>query len=276
VVGVMSTLADPRFEGCGINRPCELGSRVPSSREGAGYITLVAPLLSAIGADGTWAPEALDKGDGVALGRTTPQYTRSSVEVQVDAGSDGEQVETVLEPARWGVIVTSGERWIRYKQGDAAVIDCADAGGYSEPVLAREQPLDRLALPEGEGGYLMCVIGERGIDNDWQRPEHASTMLRIIDDTAPGKRPNVHILEQDSGSWTVELRGYDPATVFDVARRPFGSGDCTAPEGYRSTPSPILRIGKAKGPLRLCVKARDEAGNLSPAGFADLDTASAG
>lgn len=278
VVGVMSTATDPRFEGCGYNRPCELPGRMPLPREGASYITPVAPLMSALRADGSWDPNALDKGDGVALGRTTPQYTRSVIDVEIEVevegaapGSDDKRIEIVQEPARWGVVVTSGERWIRYKQGDAAVIDCADEAGYSEPLLAREQPLDRLALPAGDGAYLMCVIGEKGIDNDWQRPEHASTMLRIIDDTAPTKLPSVHIVEQDPQKWTLELRGYDPATVFDVARRPFGNGDCVSTQGYRSIPSSFLVMSKAKAPLRLCVKARDEAGNLSPPGFIDLE-----
>jgi hypothetical protein len=257
VVGVMITAVDPRLEGCGFNRPCELAARQPVSRAGASYASPIAPLAGALRANGEWVAAGLDKGDGVRLGRSEPQYTRSTVM------EEGEVV-----PARWGVVVADHTRWIRFKYGEAASTDCARSDDYSEPVLAREAGLDRTPLPPGDGAYLMCVIGQLGIDNDWQSPRHASTLLRIIDDTPPANPPMLAITDETDTHWSLEIRGFSQADF--LARRVAPGARCDEGDGYRPLPSPFVSLPKARSPMRFCVRARDEAGNLSPPGLIDL------
>ncbi|WP_369931084.1 serine protease [Xanthomonas sp. NCPPB 2632] len=258
VVGVLGTMVDPRLDGCGFDRPCELTGRQPFSRTGASYHSLAAPLLAAFQADGGWDARSLDAGNGVGLQRTVGQYTRSQV---VEEGE--------VTPARWGIVVSDDTRWIRYKHGDAATTDCASIDGYSAPTLAREQPMDRLPLGPDEGAYAMCVVGQLAIDNDWQSPEHASVMLRVIDDTAPTEAPRPAILEESDAAWIVEIRSpYVSPPIVKVGRRE--ATDCADEGKYRELASPFISLPKSKGPLRVCAKGSDEAGNLSPLGTLDL------
>lgn len=258
VMGVMGTMVDPRFDGCGEDRPCELTGREPVSHTGASYLSLAAPFMAAFRADGSWDGAALDPGDGVKLGRRVPQFTRSQIE------EEGSPI-----PAPWGVIVDDRTRWVRYKQGDAATIDCASAEGYSAPVYAAERPWENQPLDQGEGAYALCVLGQKGIDNDWQAPEHASVTLRVIDDTPPTAAPEVAIREDTEDSWTVELvAGYVPPYLVKVGK--IADTDCGDEQKYRSMDTPFIRLPKAKAPFRICVKAKDQAGNVSPAGFRDF------
>lgn len=259
VVGVMGTKVDARFAGCGVHRPCELTEREPVSREGASYLSLAAPFMAAFRADGSWDGAALDPGDGVKLGRVVPQFTRSDI-----PGEDGAM------PAPWGVIVDDYTRWVRYKQGDAALIDCADPYGYSVPVYAADRPWEARPLERAEGAYALCVLGQKGIDNDWQAPEHASVLLRVIDDTPPSAAPEVDIQEESDDTWTVQLvAGYQPPYLLKVGR--LGATDCGDDQKYRSVASPFIVLPKAKAPFRVCVKAMDQAGNVSPAGSRDFE-----
>jgi hypothetical protein len=175
----------------------------------------------------------------------------------------------VSGPARWGVLVGDDTRWIRYKHGDAATVDCADSQGYGEPVLARELPMNRLPLPAAEGVYAMCVIGQLGIDNDWQSPAHASVMLRVIDDTPPTVVPEPEIVEDLDAAWIVRIDSpYVSPPIVKVGR--LATTDCADPAGYRTIDTTVLSLPKAKAPLRICAKGSDEAGNLSPTGSKDL------
>ncbi|WP_081996427.1 trypsin-like peptidase domain-containing protein [Luteibacter sp. 9133] len=258
IVGVLGTKVDPRFDGCGFDRPCELTGRQPVSRVGASYQSIAAPLLSALRADGGWDASALDAGNGVKLDRTVGEYTRSQIDEEGD-----------LVPARWGVLVNDDTRWVRYKHGDAATVDCASPEGYSAPMYAREQPLDRLPVGPSEGVYAMCVIGQLGIDNDWQAPEHASVMLRVIDDTAPTAVPVPAVRDETDAAWIVEIRSpYVAPPIVKVGR--LDSTDCADDAKYRTLSSSFISLPKAKGPLRVCAKGSDEAGNLSPVGSIDL------
>lgn len=258
IVGVLGTKVDAAFDGCGFNRPCELPGREPVSHAGATYHSLLAPMSAAFRADGGWEPAGLDRGDGVKLGRSVPQYTRSEV---VEEG--------MAEPARWGVLVTDDTRWIRYKQGEAASVDCAQADGYGPPVLAREQPMDRLPVGRAEGAYVMCVIGQLDIDNDWQLPEHASVMLRIVDDTPPSVAPEVVIAQESDADVTLEVRG-PYVSPYSIKAGALDRTDCAESTKYRVVALPFLKIPKAKAPFRLCARGADEAGNLSPVGFMDF------
>jgi hypothetical protein len=258
LVGILGTMVDPRFDGCGFDRPCELTGRQSHSRAGTSYHSLVGPLHGAFRIDGTWDPKGLDRGDGVRLERTVGQYTRSQVT------EEGEP-----EPARWGVIVADDTRWIRHKQGDAATIDCADIRGYSEPVIARELPMNRLPVPAEEGVYAMCVIGQMGIDNDWQSPEHASVMLRVIDDTPPTTVPGFEIVEETDAAWVVRIDSpYVSPPIVKVGR--LATTDCADAARYRTLDTTVFSLPKAKAPLRVCAKGSDEAGNLSFPGVKDL------
>lgn len=258
VIGVLGTLVDDRFEPCGFDSPCELPGRRSVSSDGASYHSLITPLAHAFRADGGWDPAGLDAGDGVALERTVPMQTKSRVE------EEGESM-----PARWGVIVADDTRWIRYKHGDAATIDCAAPDGYSEPIHAREQPLNRLPVEAADGVYAMCVIGQLDIDNDWQRPEHASVLLRVIDDTPPTDVPSILVLRENGDAWIVEGGlPYLSMPLFKGGKPE--STDCNDTNGYKSHGSRILQISKAKAPLRMCVKSTDQAGNPSPAGWKDF------
>lgn len=258
LIGILGTMVDPRFDGCGFDRPCELAGRQSRSRAGASYHSLVGSLRAAFRTDGSWDPKELDRGDGVRLERTVGQYTRSQVM------EEGEP-----EPARWGVIVADDTRWIRYKQGDAATVDCADIHGYSEPFIARELPMNRLPVPAEEGVYAMCVIGQMGIDNDWQAPEHASVLLRVIDDTPPAAVPEFEILEDTDAAWVVGIDSpYVSAPMVKVGR--LATTDCADPARYRAIDTTVLSLPKAKAPLRVCAKGSDEAGNVSPVGSRDF------
>lgn len=258
IVGVLGTMVDPRLDGCGFDRPCELTGRQAFSREGASYHSLTAPLLGAFRADGGWEARSLDAGNGVALARTVGQYTRSRV---VEEGE--------LAPARWGIVVGDDTRWIRFKHGDAATTDCASIDGYGAPTLAREQPMDRLPVGPAEGVYVMCVVGQLGIDNDWQSPEHASVMLRVIDDTAPTAAPRPAVHAESDAAWIVRIRSpYVAPPIVKVGR--LLTTDCNDENGYRELASTFISLPKAKGPLRVCAKGSDEAGNVSPLGVLDL------
>lgn len=258
VVGVMVTAVDPRLEGCGFNRPCELLARQPTSREGASYVSPIDPLAGAFRTNGEWVATGLDTGGGVSLGRSSPQYTRSTI-------MEG----AAAVPARWGVVVTDHTRWIRFKYGEAAATDCASAEGYGDPVLAQEGRLEMAPLPSGEGAYLMCVIGQLDAGNDWQTPAHASTALRIIDDTPPLNPPVLAITDESDTHWSLEIRGFSQT---DFLARRVGHGEMCGDDGYRPFPSPFVSLPKARGPMRFCVRARDEAGNFSPPGLIDLST----
>lgn len=258
IVGVLGTGVDPRFDGCGWDRPCELLGREAVSVGGASYQSLVAPLVAGFRTDGSWNAVGLDAGNGVKLGRVGPQYTGSLV---------AEEEERV--PARWGLVVDDRTNWIRYKQGDAASVDCARMDGYSAPVLARELQMERMPLPQAEGVYAMCVIGQLDIDNDWQRPEHASVMLRVIDDTPPTTVPEVIVRAETDDRWSVELRG-PYVDRYLIKRVPIGATSCADDADYRILPSSFISLSKSRAPTRLCVKGRDEAGNRSPAGLMDF------
>ncbi|MET4677271.1 MULTISPECIES: trypsin-like serine peptidase [unclassified Luteibacter] len=258
IVGVLGTMVDPRFDGCGFDRPCELTGRQPFSRAGASYLSLVAPLRNALLASGDWNPQWLDSGNGVALQRTIGQYTRSQV---VEEGE--------VTPARWGIVVSDDTRWIRYKHGDAATTDCASLDGYSAPALAREQPMDRLPVGPAEGVYAMCVLGQLDIDNDWQSPERASVMLRVIDDTAPTATPRPAVHNESDAAWIVKIHSpYVSPPIVKVGR--LHATDCNDEGNYRELTSLFLSLPKSKGPLRVCAKGSDEAGNVSPVGTLDL------
>lgn len=261
VMGVMGTMVDPRLEGCGEDRPCELTAREPVSRSGASYLSLSAPFMAAFRADGGWDGSSLDPGDGVKLGRTVPQFTRSHVE------EEGAQV-----PAPWGVKIDDRTRWVRYKQGEAASIDCAAAEGYSGPVYAAERPWEVQPLGQGEGAYALCVLGQKGIDNDWQAPEHASVALRVIDDTPPTAIPGIVNREEyeTDTEWTLELGApYLAPYLLKVGR--IDTTNCADDAKYRDFAQSLVSLPKAKAPFRVCVKGMDRAGNVSPIGSMDFE-----
>ncbi|MEX1827918.1 serine protease [Luteibacter sp. CQ10] len=254
VLGVMGTQVDPSLLGCGLNRPCEATNGPAFSREGANYFHPLMAVANALRPDGGWDDSQLDKGDGVAIERSVRWTTRSQV-------SEGER--TV--PARWGLRIADGTRWIRYKTGPAATLDCDVADGYGVAMDAAAQPLDRLAVPSPEGVYAMCVIGRHDAGSAWQRAPHATRILRQIDDTPPTAGPMIVPYGKTEDAWLVygKNRSYE-TTRLEIKYGPRDATDCRSFEGYFVPRSFWETLPTAKGPWRFCARGWDDAGNASP------------
>lgn len=255
VLGVMGTKVDPSLMGCGLNRPCEAANGPAFSREGANYFHPLTVIANALRADGGWDIGSLDKGGGVAIDRSVHWTTTSQA-------SDGGRAT----PARWGLRIADGTRWIRYKTGPAATLDCDTADGYGPAMDAAAQPLDGLAVPSPEGVYAMCVLGRRDAGSAWQHPTHATRILRQIDDTAPTNGPMIVQYGETSDSWLVygKNRSYE-TTSLEIKYGPRDTTDCGSAEGYFPPRSFWETLPVAEGPWRFCARGWDDAGNASPA-----------
>lgn len=254
VLGVLGTQVDPSLMGCGLNRPCEATNGPAFSHEGANYFHPLTVIANALRPDGGWDGSQLDKGDGVAIERSVRWISTSQV-------SEGERAV----PARWGIRIADGTRWIRYKTGPAATLDCDAAEGYGPAMDAAAQPLDGLAVPSSEGVYAMCVVGRRDAGSAWQRAEHATRVLRQIDDTAPAVGPMIVQYGETGDSWLVygKNRSYD-TTSLEIKYGPRDATDCGSAEGYFAPKSFWETLPVAEGPWRFCARGWDDAGNASP------------
>lgn len=254
VLGVMGTQVDPSLMGCGLNRPCEATNGPAFSREGANYFHPLDAVVNALRPDGGWDDSQLDKGDGVAVERSVHWTTRSQV-------SEGER--TV--PARWGLRIADGTRWIRYKAGAAATLDCDAPDGYGPEMDVVAQPLDELAVSSLEGVYAMCVVGRRDAGSTWQRAEHATRILRQIDDTPPTTGPMIVTYGEVGDAWLVygKNRSYETVSL-QIKYGPRDATDCGSAEGYFVPRSFWETLPVAGGPWRFCARGWDDAGNASP------------
>lgn len=261
VLGVMGTRVDPALLGCGANRPCEPADGTPFSREGANYFHSAGALASALGADGQWDDIDLDAGNGVVLERAESWITQSRVEE-----------EGHLVPAYWGVRVGGATRWIRYKTGPAATLDCDRIEGYGEAIEAARHPLDRLTVPAQEGVYALCVIGRMSEAAAWQRTRDATRLLHRIDDTPPTIVPRIVVFDESGTAWQVygEKQPYE-VVGFKIKYGPRDRTDCQADDGYFIPASFWQTLSKKEAPWRFCARGEDDAKNRSPVASRDFE-----
>jgi hypothetical protein len=253
VIGIMNTMADPGFTGCGRGRPCELHgvSYPPDSRKGISYFIPVDIIKNALNDDSTLDVSKLDQGNGVELTRAD-----NSLWISKSQAHDGSNA--------WNLLIGNDFKSIRYKAGYASTVDCTDEGGYSPEVPAAGQPLRNLSASQAQdpqGIYIMCVVGRRA-NGTWQRFEDATIKLREIDDTPPPP-PSLDVLDHGT-SWSVRI---DVAGNENVeARMKFGptnSTDCRSDEGYRFYLGTPIDLQKSQAPWRFCAIGADVAGNPS-------------
>ena len=141
VIGILSTATDSCLNGCGFARPCELAPAGTVSRPEAVYTHSVDHILAAFRPDNTLDLSNLDPGTGIAIERVGSWSTCSA------APNEHGQ----LQPASWGLKISKGFEWIRYKSGSASSIQCALPKGYGAPVRAVDQPLLKLPVDQREG-----------------------------------------------------------------------------------------------------------------------------
>jgi V8-like Glu-specific endopeptidase len=264
VIGVINTVTDPYFNGCGLNRPCELYGTGAIPREGAAYFIPVDRIARALTADSRLDVSLLDLGDGVQLTRNSLWSTQSKVD-----GGDGEP-----HPAWWDLTIGAQTEQIRYKAGLAISTDCSDPSGYSDAMDGQNQPLQQLEVPGAEGIYKLCAIGKPADGGPWQSAEDATVALHQIDDTPPALTPSIFVLDDSQDYWLLQGQAYSYEVRADTLKIKYGSRDstdCNDPAGYISNSRPPILLSKSQAPWRFCVKGADLAGNLAPLYHEDFE-----
>jgi V8-like Glu-specific endopeptidase len=245
IIGILNTTVTPGYTGCGLGRPCEIINNKPVVSENVSYFIPVSHVAAAFTDEGKVDMSKLDNNSGNILERNGNWVTQSKVN---DV------------PATWNIIVDNSVRNIKYKSGPANETSCTNTGGYSEAIPVENQPLKTLPVPENEGIYMLCVLGQTA-DNKWQTPANASLMLHEIDNTPPKLKPTIGVTEEEN-AWRVgpEFKPYE-ITGIQIKFGPLSSTDCDDKDGY----TPYFRVpkllSKKDAPWRFCAYGQDQAMN---------------
>ena len=250
VIGILSTATDSYLNGCGFARPCELAPAGTVSRPEAVYTHSVDHILAAFRPDNTLDLSNLDPGTGIAIERVGSWSTRSA------APNEHGQ----LQPASWGLKISKGFEWIRYKSGSASSIQCALPKGYGAPVRAVDQPLLKLPVDQREGVQAICIIGKRFGQTSWQPMKFATVKLRQLDDTSPQSKPEVDVYEHSPDEWQITTA----SRLNEIVQTYYKYGaldsiDCKNESGYALVRETLI-LPKDRN-WRYCAYGKDEAGN---------------
>ncbi len=248
---VNTTTSDAVSQTCYADNPCEVSptdTRMVPERTYAVDVTG----LSACFLDGVFAPDT--QGCGLDRGYGALSVTKRGANLTRPTDSTG-------EPVRWQVelaVADAAERetaLVQFKTGLAATTDCRDLAGYSEPTPIAQQPLLALPVPQVEGIYVACLLGNVG--GRPQARERPFVLPLSIDTTPPTLKPRLMVYR----SCTFEPMFLPPElTGFRVATGAPGTLDCA-----HASLRPYIRIPIRVGvfPFQLCLVANDVAGNRS-------------
>lgn len=258
IIGILNTTVTPGYSGCGLGRPCEIINNKPVVSENVSYFIPVSNVSGAFTDEGRLDISKLDNNSGNVLKRNGNWVTQSKIN-----GT----------PAVWNIVVDNSVKNIKYKSGPANETSCTNISGYSEAIPVGDQPLQTLPVPENEGIYMLCVIGQN-TDNNWQTPANASLMLHEIDNTPPKLKPAIVVTEEEN-AWRVEpeFKPYE-ITGIQIKFGPLSSTDCEDKKGY----TPYFRVpkllSKKDAPWRFCAYGQDQAMNDGPVVKLDLGESS--
>jgi len=169
------------------------------------------------------------------------------------------------------LLITNGE-WTHYKFkfGPQASTECSDDAGYSAPKL-KDQPL--LSDPSTDGDWRLCILGS--YDGITFTAAPAAYVQDWILDTLPPAVPTFSASPPvvPVSNELISLKFYfrvsceTGSTVFVAAgEHYYRDSACTAGEAeLDATPFPADAAFGSEGPITLTVKAKDLAGNESPA-----------
>jgi hypothetical protein len=167
--------------------------------------------------------------------------------------------DSIGEPNQWRIELAAADgaesetALVQFKTGLAATTDCRDLTGYSESTPIAQQPLLALPVPQDEGIYVACLLGNAG--GRPQSLERPFVVPLTIDTTPPTLKPRLIV----NRSCTFEPVFAMPELAgFSVATGAPGTLDCA-----QASLRPYLRIPiRFHGfPFQLCLVARDSAGN---------------
>ncbi|MBB3226028.1 hypothetical protein FHW69_000618 [Luteibacter sp. Sphag1AF] len=263
IVGVVNTMVATTLDGCGLSRPCELVQPAGHSEAGAKYFVSAVEIARAITPESKLDLSRLDTGHDVVLKRETEDWiTQSKIP----------DAQGVLHRATWSIRVEDGTRFIRYKTGLGDQLRCEDPAGYSSQIDAGTQPLTTLLVPEHEGIYMLCVIGQADASAPWQPEARATVVLHQIDDTPPSHPPGIALLGNGVGSvWQVNsYKSPNEITRVKVKFGPRDTTDCNDPAGYFTSRKPWEVLRKEQAPWRFCALGFDNALNASPPAHRDF------
>lgn len=262
VVGLVNTttIGSLGVTDCWLGRPCEVEGTHGVSDEAASYAVPVEGLASCFDGGGELRRGAsgcpLDDGRQLDL---QPEWLGARNPARLATAPGG---------ARWNVKVAGGAfPAYRYKIGPAGSVDCRNTRGYGEPHRVTATSIVDAALPEAEGHYALCVLGDKGVASGGpaQDPAHASVVTLQIDRTPPRVPPSVRVRESDT-AWSL-FPDYAPPEISSYVFK-FGSiadTDCANRAGYRPWVVSPFTIRKDGTTVRLCVIGMDDADNPTPA-----------
>jgi hypothetical protein len=258
VLGLINTttIGSEGVTDCWLGRPCEVAGATGASPEGASYAAPVAGLTAC------FATGVLDRGlPGCPLDDGRQLALRPSWAGPRNPARGG------AAAARWNVAV-DGDAFpsFRYKIGPAESIDCRDPRGYGAP--RRVTALSRIedALPEAEGHYALCVLGDKGIVSGGasQDPAHASMVTLEIDRTPPRLPAEFRVLDFGPSWGLVPVYTPPEISAYAIKFGELADTTCGNPGGYRPLLISPFTIPKTGAAVRFCAIGMDLADNPTP------------
>jgi hypothetical protein len=249
VAGVIhtTTLGSVPLTDCFLNRPCEIHPGMETSAESTSYAVTVHELAHCFDSVGVFSRAQpgcpLDPGSPLQVNARPVRSTRATV--------NGERVVWSVRPSGAGL-----ER-VRYKTGLVDRTDCRDQSGYSEWIDLGSSAEIRELVPDREGRYFFCVLGQTN-------PTRPAWHVLKVDMTPPLVEPRVVI--RDTGTvWRAAVSYLPP----ELSLYRYKSGrpadtSCEDLEGYRTLLIGWVNLAKADAPHRLCLIGYDDADNPTP------------
>lgn len=248
------------FTDCFLDHPCEASPGSTAGRADTNYASGVWSLAGCFESDGVF--DLARAGCGLDPDR---QLTPSPQRVG-PVNPDLTSVPLGQPQSRWNVRLAGPWPYYRYKVVAADADDCRHPSGYSAVQRLSDRPSIDDPLPRVDGPYYLCIIAgadARGVS--WQRAQHATVVVAVVDRVPPQAPAPLAIVREQASSYRVTFNGLG----YEIAGYQFKFGrpadtNCGDDSGYRVALLPFISISTAQGPQAFCAVPFDAAGNRAP------------
>ncbi len=224
---------------CMLGHPCEVRDKAVYDAANTNYAMPLSPLIGCWNKKGIWQASL----PSCSL-RSDPTVTISS--------RLNHPIRTLAQN-EWPLSVTGNEPFRRLK-GRAGLVNCRDRAAYSAPLSRAKLKLEQEKLPQEEGVYLYCLMGSDG--------KYPSISIAHVDNTGPTQKPRFQIDEfPDEVSVHLLL---DPPELSGFRAAWISMTESCAKIRLDAIGGQILSFRLDELPLKICLRAVDEAGNEGP------------
>ncbi|WP_139208383.1 MULTISPECIES: hypothetical protein [unclassified Pseudomonas] len=175
-------------------------------------------------------------------------------------------------PWQWVETFAVNRPYYRFKY-TRTLADCREAGNYSEPIASHESGKDELIrdVRDGAGMYVLCVMGQdqkTSVPGQWDA-RNARVYWRWMMEGPNQTVPLYNITQADPLSFDIRAFPVNPdldAYQYRYKAGPPGSTHCQDAAQYNPVHGSTgqFHVSVEHGPMKVCLKSADLAGNPSP------------